>query len=161
MSANVVTISENEQAIHDGRTYDYQERFLAVANDATIEIILEATTKDMHLVVITDAEGKTYFDSFGNPTYTGGTDGNVFDRKIGENVPSATGLVKVSPTITDDGDTRFEQLILGGTGPQSTGGTKGSRSESILTAGNKLLIRWTNKSGQAKDYGISVEWYEE
>ena len=146
--------------IHKKNFFDYQKRFLNLADDGTIELLLKATTKQMHLIITVDAEGKSYFDSYVGGTYSDGTLQTSFNRFI-DNAPAASGGIYLTPTVSTVGTVRFEKLILGGTGPQSTGASGGSRVESILDVNTELLIVITNKSGQAKDYGITIEWYEE
>ena len=161
MLANIVSMTDTKAIINEKRYFDYQERFLDVADDATITFKLSAVTKDMHLVIIVDAEGKSHLDSYENTTFsTNGTEQTTFNRFI-DNAPDATSKIYLTPTVTTIGDKRFSKLILGGTGPQSTGSTGGVFVESVLSKGYDLYLVITNKSGQAKDYGVTIEWYEE
>lgn len=157
----IQSIDVVHQRIHKKEFYDSQKRVLDIADDGTFSLLIEAQKKEMHLIIITDAEGKSHFDSYVDPTVTDkGTELTAFNRYI-DGAPKATGTVYLNPTATANGTQRFEKLILGGLGPNSTGATGGeSRVESILDPGHSLLIVVTNVSGQTKDYGVTVEWYE-
>lgn len=157
----VVTQPRTIKKIHEKGFFDYQKRYLSVADNATITLQLKAINKQMHLIITTDAEGKTYFDSYRSTTYTDdGVEADTFNRFI-DNAPDAECKIYETPTVDVLGSGRFQKLILGGTGPRTTGSSSGNGIESVLDVGQNLYLVWTNKSGQAKDYGITVEWYEE
>jgi len=148
------------EAIHRKEYFDVQKVYTGVANASKVRFNIVATTKDLHLVFTTDAEGKSRFRSYIGTTFSApGTELPEFNRYIDE-APDPTGQVFENPTVTLLGTQRFDKLILGGLGPQSTGQSSGSRVETILAAGNSVYVEIENVSGQSKDIGITVEWYE-
>jgi len=161
MSANLVTMSDVTNHIHEKQYFDYQKRFLAVANDGTVTLKLEATTKDMHVIANLDVEGKAYFDSYVDTVYTDdGTLQDTFNRFI-DDAPAALSKIYLTPTVSDNGTQRFQKLIAAGSRPFSTGASTGGRVESIVAKGFNVYLVITNKSGSAQDFGVTIEWYEE
>lgn len=155
------TIDNTLDLIHKKKLYDFQKTFFAVADDAKLYFSIRPTTKNAHLVVTITAEGKSLFKSYADTTWTSdGTKGTVFNRYIND-APIATTDIYYGGVPNVIGTMRFDELIIGGVGPRSTGGSSGSRTESILDFGHTLTIEIENVSGQAKDYGVTIEWYEE
>ena len=155
-------ITEVEQKIHTKKYFDAQKRYLDVANNASIGVVITATTKNLHLVAEISAEGKSWLDSYIGTTFSAeGTLLPTFNRYGSPTSPKATAILKENPTVDSLGTQRFQKLILGGTGGQSTGATSGDRVESIIEKGQTIYVELTNKAGTAKDVGIIIEWYEE
>ena len=158
--ANVIVIDSVHQEIHNKNYFDFQRVFEDVADNNSVYVSIRPTTKSAHLIVTTEAEGTCRFKSYVDTTWTAdGTIGNVFNRYIND-APTADTVVYYDGTVGTLGVLRFDQLIAGGTGPRSTGGSGGNRVESILGAGHEITIELTNTAGQTKDIGITVEWYE-
>ena len=158
----VIVIDVVHENIHDKNFWDSQYIFDDVANDGVAYISIRATQcKEMHFTVAVDAEGKCLFKSYVNTTWADdGIEGDIFNRYI-NGAPDATGLIYYAGTPDVLGTQRFQKLILGGLGPQSTGSSaQGSRVESVLDPGNEITIEITNVSGNVKDFGVIIEWYE-
>jgi hypothetical protein len=146
--------------IHRGECFDVQKVYAGVANAGKVRFNTIAGAKAMQVTVTVDAEGKARFRSYAGTTFSApGTSLATFNRDLGEAQP-ATGSVRENPTVGVLGAQRFDKLILGGLGPQSTGLSSGQRVETIIPAGLSLYVEIENVSGQAKDIGITVEWYE-
>lgn len=146
-------------AIHDGRYFDSMLTSLALANDATFYLHFKSPTLYVHLIAEVSAMGECLFKTYLATTYSApGTVVPVFSRVVGGSYTSDM-QVWHTPTITLLGTARFDKLIVGGTGPQSTGGSASQRVETIIAANTDILLSLKNVSGQAKDIGISLEWY--
>jgi len=146
--------------IHNKNMFDWQKIFFSVADDDYIYLSLRPQTKEMHLIVTIEAEGKAIFKSYSDTTWTAdGTEGDTFNRYIND-APDADSKIYYGGIVDTLGDQRFDKLILGGTGPRSTGSTSSDRIESVLQPLKELTIAVQNISGLAKDFGMSIEWYE-
>lgn len=147
--------------IHKKEYFEYQERFIDVADDGTIHIRFVADAKELHAVLSIDAGGDAWFDSYVDSTYTDpGTEKTPFNRYI-DTAPASDGKVYLTPTVDVLGTKRFERLIIGGSGQKTSGGSTASRVESILAPGHTLDLIITNKAGATKDIGVAIGWYEE
>lgn len=72
-----------------------------------------------------------------------------------------TATVFVGPTFSGGDDlTNGGRFIQGGSGPQSGGGSGGSRQEDVLKLNTDYVIRHTNISGQPKIVEVRLYWYE-
>jgi hypothetical protein len=156
----ITSIDLVHKKIHDKKFYDYQEIFFAVPNNGVIRLSMRSADISCHLTIILDCEGKAYFRSYSDTTYIDeGTAGYIFNRFI-DDAPPSTATVRENVVVDQLGQRRFRKLILGGTGPQSSGASNGSRVETVLCHNHELYFEITNVSGQAKDIGVTLEWYE-
>ena len=156
----VKTIGVVHERIHVKKMFDFQRVFLDTANNSVIYVSIRPQLVEAHLVITINAEGKSWFKSYVDSTWTSdGTLGTTFNRHI-DLAPPADALVYYSGTPNVLGTQRFDKLLLGGTGPQSSGTSGSERIETVIDEGRELTIAITNKSGQAKDIGIELEWYE-
>lgn len=146
------------------KSFDSNYLEMAVANDASIKLLVTTWNVKMHFKATVVCEWKAYYKSYIGWTYTGGTAPDntklsVLARNATVNYTSWVTL-KYWPTVSVLGTQRANLLIIGGTWPHSTGGTSGT-SESIIWPNTTFLIDLQNKSGQAKDMQVILEWYEE
>lgn len=164
MQQPFIGIDTEHQKVHEGRHYTANYLEKAVANLAFVRLRFKTNANSAHLIIAGSAEGKTYFQTYSGTTYTvNGTapDGSkltVFNRSIP--LDGTTTTVTYAPTVNVLGTLRGNQVIFGGLGPQSTGGTSGGRIESIVPPNSDLLIVLQNVSGQPKDINLVLDWYE-
>ena len=148
------------EQIHRKNYFDFTHVFAAILDDGFVRLSIRPQTKEAHLIVTVSAEGKALFKSYVDTTWSAdGTAGSTFNRYINDS-PDADTLIYYGGTMDVVGTMRFDTLVLGGLGPQSTGATSGSRVESVLDSGHELTIEIQNVSGQSKDIGVVIEWYE-
>lgn len=150
------------QETHDQNTFVSSMVFSALANNGYARMRITApATKDAHLNITVDAGGECLFKTYRNSTYTvAGTAMTPFNR-VTASVLAPLSLVKHTPTINVAGTSRGGRLITGGTGGNSIGSNNSTRFETIVSAGDDLLIEVQNISGNAKNFGIVLDWYEE
>ncbi len=160
----ITNIDIAHHKIHEGVTFTADYLKEAVANDGFERVHIKAVDKHIHLVIKSDVGGKFTFKTYSDTTYTAlgtlsnGVNLTKYNRKIGGDNSNA--LVYFAPTVNALGTLRVNTLLPGGTGPQTTGASDGSRVETIIPAGHDLLLVYQNKSGQAKDMSVTLEWYE-
>lgn len=146
--------------IHDKNFFDFQKTFIDVLNNGYVRISLRPQTKEMHLIITVETEGKCYFKSYIDTTWTDdGTLESTFNRYINDS-PAADAQIYSQGTVDTLGTQRFDKLIPGGTGFFSTGATSSSRVETVLDSGLELTLEVQNVSNTSDDIGITVEWYE-
>lgn len=156
------------QKIHEGLVYTFNMQLKAVANNGVAEVLFTATTKQCHIIFQLIAGGEAEFNTFLNPTITSNgtapetTETAVltsFQRNSIPPIPQ-TATVFHTPSYSAVGLKRGNQAQNGGTGGTSTGGQGGTRLETIVNPGEKLLVRLKNISGNAKNLCIIGDWYE-
>ena len=162
---SIQTIDITHQHIHDGEFFTANYEELAVANNGVVRLrITTSAINYCHLVIDGSVEGKVRFKTYAGSTYTvAGTTADatkltVFNRNSGGGVPGTT--IRYNPTPNVLGALRGLQTIFAGTGPKTTGGSNGSREETVLLANTDILIVITNVSGSAQDINVVLNWYE-
>ena len=148
--------------IHEGEAFFASHKFAAVANSASVEVMIEAgSVKDLHLQIGVTAEGTCHVDVFKNSTHNHGTGilPQCFD--LGVDGTNSEATVSFGPSGGSDGSQIVEDIIPGGSRNFATGGSGASRNELIIPPNMKLLITITNESGGSIDLAASLSWYEE
>ena len=160
-SHSVTVIDENHRMIHDGFWYELFQEDLALANGASVEVLLSVPAGTFphfqELELDTDGGPVRVFLYEGTTTSADGSELTWINKnRNSSNSPSTQ--VFVSPTITDDG-TLLKRKAAPNSGPltvfnQSQGG------EWVLQPSTKYLIRITNASGAAREVNITIAMYE-
>ena len=147
------------QAVHEKGMYTISKTFKGVANNAFVDIhIVPPTGYEAHTRIVIVCEGKAYFTSYVGTTYTNeGTAITPFNRVT--NGDATTAVVKFGTTPLVLGTQRGDDMINGGTGGNSSGGTLNQDIESIISPTQDLLLRVQNVAGTAKDIGFIVNYY--
>lgn len=159
-----MTIDIVHQRIHEGVSYVANYYQSAIPNNEFRRIRIKAGVKGVHLLIEFTTTAKFTFKSYSGTTYTvngigaDGTNLTVFNRIIGRDNRDA--LVYHNPTINALGTLRGSQVIAGGTGGNAPGASGASRHETIIPAGQDLLLVFQNTSGQANDLTVVLDWYE-
>jgi len=154
----VINIMHHE--IHEGNAFTAFISDLALADDASINIVLTSTAS-VHLRVEGEVGGDSQFFMYEAPTLaTGGTDFTpiAFNREI--NSASAT-TVGINAEYGATGTTILDRIIPAGTGIAGIAGSSGSDNEYILMPNTIYMIRIENEAGSAEPAGITIDWYEE
>ena len=155
------TISYTHKKVHEGKIWDAQKTFSISSNGGEILFRIKATTKNLHIIFNVTAGADARFESYYGTTYTDdGIAVPIFNRIV-NGITGETAEVYHTPTVNVLGTQRFDKFIPGGSGRQSSGGSDQSRIETIISAGQELLIKVVNLSSQTENAGITAEWYEE
>ena len=162
--APVIMIDVNHQRNHDGRgyfAYKLAPDSAPLAANASINIVMASPSGVYPHVTINgmclgDAELFIYEG-------TGTTGGTAFtpinrNRNYAVSNPSQVAMV-INPTVTSVGTEIDAQIIPGGSGKKSGGGTAGSL-EYVLKPLTNYLFRLTNVNGTAHAAHLQLEWYE-
>lgn len=142
----------------EGYVYGAEVRNGALANDGTLFIQIEATTKPVTLVFGSGVEALAWIDSFVGTALTTPTTITPFNYKP-SNLTAATAIIRTSTAVTTLGTQRGNNQTGSGSGGTGVGGSTSSRP-STLAPGEKLTLRLTNKGGTNKSVSVGVYWTE-
>lgn len=145
-----------------GELFTASKTFLSVPNLDYVRMVIKAgSSKTTHYVFSVAAEGKCYLKTILNSTYTvNGTEVTPFNRYVdSSNVFS--GKIYHTPTVNVEGSVRGDDMIPGGGTPQAAGASSIAVIESVLGTDDNMLIQIQNVSGQAKDFNVVINFYEE
>ena len=158
--AQVIDILHHE--IHEGEAWELDLTDLALADDASIGILLTVGSGvEAHIEVAATAGGDAELFIYEQPTVVAiGTNLVPINLNRSINATSAS-TASYGVTVSDYGTTIADRIIAGGTKSFSSGGGGGSREETILRNGYQYFIRLENEGGAAKVAGLHLVWYEE
>lgn len=162
--APLITVDVNHQRNHDGRAFYAYKLYpdsAPLSALASIDIAMAAPAGVFPHVTIDglclgDAELYIYEGS----TTSGGTPFTPVNRNRNYALsnPSQVAMV-IAPTVSNVGTELDAQIIAGGAGKKSGGGTAGSL-EYVLKPLTTYLFRLTNVNGTAHAAYLTLEWYE-
>lgn len=164
----LATIDTEHDKVHEGKSYtaNYLEKSLATNGYA--RLLVRTGEKQAHVVIEAECEGKVYFRSFSNVTVsadgtapgTATTDKLTLFNRCGLCTNGNTTQVFHTPTITNTGLMRGNRVFPFGQGGTAPGGRVSGRVESIFAPNSIYLIELQNVSGQSRDVGLILDWYE-
>jgi len=154
-----VTITYPHEKGHDGLQFETCTINIDVADEASTNMLLNPGY-EAHLVGSVSSEGKAYVFLYEDPSTTGGTTINVICTNR-NNPKTTTSTIHFNPTISSVGTKLTCELLNGGEGPRSPGGSASRAVEWILDPDKTYLLQIVNKAGSAKDHGVNLIWYEE
>lgn len=162
--APVIMVDVNHQRNHDGRAfyaYKLAPDSAPLAALASIDIVLASPAGVYpHLTVEGLCLGDAELYIYEGTSTTGGTAFTPINRNRNYAIsnPSEVAMV-INPTVTAVGTEIDAEIIPGGVGKKSGGGTAGSL-EYVLKPLTNYLFRLTNVNGTAHAASLTLEWYE-
>jgi len=162
--APVIVVDVNHQRNHDGRAffaYKLAPDSAPLAANASINIVLASPAGVFpHLTLNGLCLGDAELYVYEGTATTGGTSFTPINRNrnYADSNPSQVAMV-INPTITSLGTQLDAQIIPGGVGKKSAGGTAGSL-EYVLKPLTNYLFRLTNVNGTSHAAFMTLEWYE-
>lgn len=154
--------------VHVGKSYTANYLEKAVASNGFARLHIKTGARAAHALLELECEGKVYFRTFSGPTITGDGTGpgtgdldklTLFNR-CGSCSNGNTTQAFYGPTYSAIGAKRGNRMLPFGTGGTAVGGQASSRVESVFNPNASYIIEIQNVSGQARDIGIVVDWYE-
>ena len=142
----------------EGYVYGAEVRNGALANDGTLFIQIEATSKPVTFTFGAGVEALTWVDSFIGTTLATPTIITPFNYKPSVTTP-ATAIVRTSTSVTTLGTQRGNNQAGSGGGGTGVGGSTSTRP-TTLVPGEKLTLRLTNKGGTNKSVSLGVYFTE-
>lgn len=162
--APVIMVDVNHQRNHDGRAFFAYKMYpdgSPLAATASIDIVMASPSGvSPHITVDAMCLGDAELYIYEGTGTTGGTTLTPVNRNrnYADSNPSQVAMV-VGPTVTSLGTEIDAQVIAGGSGKKSGGGTAGSL-EYVLKPLTNYLFRLTNVNGTAHAAHLQLEWYE-
>ena len=162
--APVIVVDVNHQRNHDGRAfyaYKIYPDSAPLAANASIDIVLASPSGVFpHITIDGLCLGDAELYVYEGTTTTGGTAFTPINRNRNYAVsnPSQVAMV-INPTVTSVGTELDAQIIPGGAGKKSSGGTA-TFLEYVLKPLTNYLFRLTNVNGTSHAAYLTLEWYE-
>lgn len=160
--APMIVVDVNHQRNHDGRAwfaYKMYPTSAPLASGASIDIVLASASGVIpHMTVDALCLGDAEFYIYEGPTATGGTPFTPINRNRNYTTSSQVAMI-INPTVSALGTQLDAQILPGGSGKKSGGGTAGSL-EYVLKPLTNYLFRLTNVNGTNHAAYLALEWYE-
>ena len=167
MASPQITIDVVHQKVHEGISYTVNYLEKSLESNGYMRLHVKTGSRSAHILMQVEGEGKLYFRTFSTPTVTvdGTAPGTTTSDKLtlfnrcGSCDNGNTTQVFYDPTFTG-GAMRGNRVFPFGTGGTAVGGQDLSRVESIFHPNSSYIIEVQNVSGQTRDVGIVLDWYE-
>lgn len=154
-----ITYPRNEYLAEQGYVFGAERRIESLADNGTLFIQIEATTKPVTLVFGASVEALSFVDSFIGTTLANTTPITPYNYKP-SSAEVATAIVRTSTSVpTTLGTQRGSNQTGSGSGGNGVGGSTTGRP-TTLAPGEKLTLRITNKGGNSKSVSVAVYWNE-
>lgn len=158
-----VVIDYAHKKVHEGDLYLASGYFANIANAGTVKLLLVTGAIPVHLTGQILAGGEAYIEF-----YEGATANPLGTVVTGINLnrgSTNTANLKLyhTPTVAggSEGTKIYDSFAPAGRGPQAGGGDLRPGSEFLLAVNTTYYMVITNVSGNAKNYGVELEYYEE
>jgi len=160
--APTIVVDVNHQRNHDGRAYfayKINPTSSPLAAGSSIDIVLASASGVIpHMTVDALCLGDAELYIYENTVATGGTSFTPLNRNRNYTTSSQVAMI-INPTVTSVGTQLDAQIIPGGAGKKSGGGTAGSL-EYVLKPLTNYMFRLTNVNGTNHAAYLALEWYE-
>lgn len=160
--APLIMVDVNHQRNHDGRAFFAYKMYpdsAPLGADASIDIVLASASGVIpHITIDALCLGDAELYIYEGTSATGGTSFTPINRNRNYTNSSQVAMI-INPTVTALGTQLDAQILPGGSGKKSGGGTAGSL-EYVLKPLTNYLFRLTNVNGTAHAAHLSLEWYE-
>lgn len=157
--SHLITQDLAEHLAEEGYIYGAEVRNPTLANDGTLFLQIEATTKPITLVFGAGVEALTHVDSFVGTTLNPTTNLLTPFNYKPSIATAPTAIVRTSTAVTTLGTQRGNAQTGSGSGGTGVGGSASTRP-STLAPGEKLTLRLTNEGGTNKSVSVGVYWTE-
>lgn len=159
-ASSVITIIHEHQKVHEGRYFSGGVYNAALADTASIEILIQTGDQAFHTKLEASASGDTLIYIFEDTTFSAAGTAVTMSNHNRDSVKAFDGTVTHTPTLTTDGtQLNGVSFIAAGTKHTGGGGDFGFSNEYILAPNTDYLFRITNVSGGAIKIAASVEGY--
>lgn len=159
---DVVATDIIHSRIHKGLFYSAHLYDVALGNGTALNMLIQVSESvACHLRVTGSVGGDGTLELFETPTVSNEgvlivpTNHNRFT-----DIRAAETVISSGPTTSPDGELLDRQLITGGPGPLSLGGSDSLFEEFILPLDGVYMARLTNIAGQDKPALLQLDFYE-
>lgn len=161
VSKGLVVMDEMHRLTHRGLLFTASHYEASVSNGADLSVVfLTAVGQSVHARFEAECGGNARVRLYENVNTS--DDGTALDAVCRRRTSAGTvkSAVSYGPTVVDYGELLYDGYVNGGTGGNAVGGHGDTFSEWILAQNAKYLLRITNVSGQAKAFGVDINFYE-
>ena len=156
----LVTIGEIHANIHRGVMFVTGASDAALANNGSLEVLIQVADNDIHVAFSGAAGGDFQVELFEGTTFSAaGTAATPVNRNRESGLVS-TATFTTAPTITADGTTLVSGFRPGGSGGNAAGSSTQGFAEWELAPNTNYLARITNVSGGAQLASMEIDFYE-
>lgn len=141
-----------------GLLFGAETKNSALANDSSIFIQIEATTKPLTFIFGANVEALAWVESFIGTTLTTPTTLTAYNYKPSSTF-TPTAVIRTASAASVAGTQRGNNQVGSGNAGTSVGGSTSTRP-TTLAIGEKLTLKLTNKGGTAKCLSVGVYWTE-
>ena len=156
----VITQAANHHNIHLGRTFTASYLDESVANDASLEFLVQTGALQAHMGLHANGGGSFELYLFEGTTVSAAGTSLAAVQRNRTSSTTATATVTHTPTITADGTQLEVEFIAGGTGGIASGSQGDFHEEWVLAPNTNYLVRVKNVAGVAEEMGLIIDWYE-
>jgi len=159
-ASSIVTITHEHNKTHEGSFFSCGYYVNSLANNGTLDILIDLDTAPFHVQASTSAGGDCTIQLYEDTIYTSGTPINVTNHnRVSSN--TFIGSILHTPSITNLGNQLSGTgLLLGGSQGKAYGGSFGFANEMVLAPTKNYLYRVTNISGSTIKAYIHIEGYQ-
>jgi len=161
--ADTINIPIEHFKVHNGQMFYLSYTFAAVADSATVEMIMFTGDEPPHVVITATSPGAARISILSNPTSTAnGTTLTSYNMcRTSTNVAAA--IMTYAPTNATSTTIIVNDYIPGGSTVQTrVGASARQNTEWIFKPNYKYLIRFENLAKAQADYmNLVFEWYED
>lgn len=148
--------------VHQGKHYSVGHYFTGVASSGTALLRLTIGSSAAHSKFSVASGAESKIEVLEGSTYSaGGVSKTIFNNnRSSANVSSCTATH--TPTVNVAGTVIYTELIPGGNGGNSIGGSgHGFMEQFVLAPSTDYLIRVTNNGSGSENIGVIVSYYEQ
>ena len=150
--------------VHEGETFRawyIVPHGSQVADDGFVDLVLTTGSRHPHIFFSLGYGGDCEFNIYRTPDFDlDGTTQTPFNMKD-SSAETSTVTARWNPTINSVGVEICGEFIGGGTTGRSSGGAIRYNTEDILRPNTSYLVRITNRAGNAQQFSLVAQWYEE
>jgi hypothetical protein len=162
----LVQIPTVHHQVHEGETFRVwliTPHGSLIPNDGFVDLVLTVgVTRWPHIVFFIGFGGDCEFNLYRSPNFN--LDGTLqvpYNMKDQATADVSTLTARWNPTVNAVGTEILGEFFAGGTGGNSSGGAIRRDTEDIWRLGTSYLVRITNRAGNAKQFSLLAQWYEE
>ena len=162
-SGHVSTVTEVQNAVHDGLAFSYSINATGLANGGTVSFLFRTGAKQVHFdgLGLDVSVAPVSITLHETPTVT--TTGTLQTTRRRNRINTTVSLTTVylNPTVSAVGTILDSQLIVNvSNGSNKVAGTASVEGGWVLKANTDYYILMTNSSGSSINYNMQFAWHE-
>lgn len=158
----VASMAWEHLLVHQGLMFHAGHYVASLANGAALDLRIETGATSVHMVSRATCGGDALHILGEDATTTAnGTLVPAYQMRRSGSQGTSPLTIHHTPTVTGVGTALFTELVPGGSGGQTPGGSARLGTEWVLKPASIYLLRLTNLAGLAQPVSIALEFYTE